>query len=80
MKRSLARERETLRGSTTSSRLLNDLLKYQDVTLEGVDVTLRVSFVYFLKLKSNYFVKGQNKGGWPPYFVVYPNFLCTNYF
>jgi hypothetical protein len=47
MKRSLAHEREALGGPTTSSLLLNDLLKCQDVTLEGVDVTIRVSFVHF---------------------------------
>jgi hypothetical protein len=62
MKRVLTHEREALGGPTTSSLFLNDLLKFQDVTLEGVDVTLRVSFVHFLKLKSNYFVKGKIKG------------------
>jgi hypothetical protein len=48
MKRGLAHEREALGGRPTSSLLLIDLLKSQDVTLEGVDVTLRVSFVHFL--------------------------------
>jgi hypothetical protein len=38
MKRSLAQE-AALGGPITSSFLLNDLLKCQDITLEGVDVT-----------------------------------------
>ena len=80
MKRGVEHERDSLGVPKTYSLFLNNLLKCEDVTLEGVDITLRVSFVHFLKLKSNYFVKGQNKRGCPPYFVVYPNFMWTKYF
>jgi hypothetical protein len=38
MERSLAHEEKALGGPTTSSFLFNDLLKCQDITLEGVDV------------------------------------------
>jgi len=36
-------------------------------------------FLGFLMCKNHfYFVKGKNKGGWLPYFVVYPNVMWIN--
>jgi hypothetical protein len=59
IERSLGHERDFLGGPTTLSFFLSNLPKCQDVTLEGVDVTLRVSLCALFRVKFKLICKGE---------------------